>query len=168
MNTLSLKISGCPRGHASVLIDGKKTKLKFNQYGNFEGTYTTDKSSIELSIYKYLEINGKLWFLMSLVFFFVGILGILDPWYDKSCIVFAYQVKIDLNETCEVKLALNRYSNNGRAYEISTECKYQEITNVYYVDNKAKKRLKIMKFVKFVLWILAVALIVWIIAKRIG
>ena len=62
MNTLSLKISGCPRGHASVLIDGKKPKLKFNQYGNFEGTYTTDKSSIELSVYKYLEINGKLWF----------------------------------------------------------------------------------------------------------
>lgn len=168
MNTVNLKINNFPRGHVSALIDGKKTKLKFNKYGNLEGTYTTDKSSIELSIYKYLEINGKLWFLMSLIFFFVGLMGILDPWYDKSCIVFAYKVKIDLNENSDVKLALNRYSNNGRAFEISTECKCQEITNIYYIDTKAKKRLRIMKFVKLGLWVLAIALIVWIIAKKIG
>lgn len=168
MNTLNLKISGCPKGQATVLVDNKKLKMKRNNYGNMEGTFQTDKSSVEISVYKYLEINGKLWALMSLIFFVISLFGILEPRYDKHCIVYAYKIKVDLNETSEVKLALNGYSNNGRAFEISTECQNQELTNIYYVDNKAKKRLKIMKVVKIFMWIGLIVGIIVAIAKMIG
>lgn len=168
MNTLKLKISGCPKGQATVLVDNQKFKAKRNNYGNIEGTFQTEKSSVEISIYKYLEINGKLWVLMSLIFFVISLFGILEPRYDKHCIVYAYKIKVDLNETSEVKLALNGYSNNGRAFEISTECQNQELTNIYYVDNKAKKRLKIMKVVKIFMWIGLIVGIIVAIAKMIG
>ena len=53
MNTLKLKISGCPKGQATVLVDNQKFKAKRNNYGNIEGTFQTEKSMLYFSCPSY-------------------------------------------------------------------------------------------------------------------
>ena len=79
MNNINIKIAGAnDKFRPNVFIDGKEVKYTKNNNGALELNYATEKDSIEISICKYLEISGKLWFLMSLFFFVISLFGIFD------------------------------------------------------------------------------------------
>ena len=161
MNNINIKIAGAnDKIRPNVFIDGKEVKYTKNNYGDLELNYATEKDSIEISICKYLEISGKLWFLMSLFFFVISLFGIFDAQYDKKCIVIDCKYKIKLKEQTNIKFTLCNIENTGRAVVWEGDCECEQIKNEGYIDKKAKKRLKIMLAVKILMWI---ALIVGII-----
>ena len=48
--------------------------MEKNKYGNIDITQQLDKDNVEIKICKYFELNGKLWFLMSMLFFIISLL----------------------------------------------------------------------------------------------
>ena len=166
MNSIKVDILGGLDVKPTLMIDNQFVKIKKDKFGNYQANFQTEKDTVELAVYKYLELKSKLWFLMAFVFFVISLFGILNPRYDKSCIVLEYKIKIKLNSQTEIKLAMNKFQNNGRAYEISTDCKYEEITNLYYVDQVAKKRLKILKVITIISWVILVILGLYLLVNK--
>lgn len=166
MKELSLKLTGAANIKPIINIDGNNVKFKKNKFDSFETKFSTDKDRVEISIYKFLEINGKLWFLMSMIFFIISLFGILDVRYERSCIVLDCKFVINLKEKSDIVITFNSLKDKGKAVEIKTDCDFEEISNNYYVDLKAKKRLKILLAVKILLWIALLATIIGILISK--
>ena len=166
MNSLFLKIRGASKLNATVLCDNKPVKFTKNKYGGYETTYETTAKRVNVKIYKYLEINNPLWWLFSWIFFIISIFGILEPKYDKRCLVINADFDIDLDgQVTEVVMSVNNLSSGGKAINVETKTNYTENANNYFVDYKAKKRLKIMKIVKWLTFFACIILLVLFIIK---
>ena len=165
MKNVNLKIKGIGRLKPVVCVDGKQLKFKKNNFGSYEKTISTDKDKMEIVIYRYLEINGRLWWLISILQFLVSIFGLLDTMKEKGCVIIDCKLIVDLNssENCNIDLAIDENSENGKAVNVATELAVEEIVNRSYVDEKAKKRLKIMKFVKLFVFIAIVIGLIFLI-----
>lgn len=166
MKTLKVSLISGLHSHLCATIDNTPIKLKKNRNGTYEGVYTTEKDNVELCVYKYLEIKSKLWLLMSLLFFIVSLFGILSPRYDKRCIVLEYKVNLKLKDNTEVKLSANRFVNGGKAFEITTNAEHKELKNLIYVDNIAKKRLRILRVIEAIMWVVLVIVLIAVLAKK--
>lgn len=162
MKNIKLKIKGYGALKPTVKVDGKQMKFKKNEFGSFESQVQTDKDKVQIEIYRYLEINSRLWWLTQIFFFIISIFGILDPLKEKNCVVIDYKSELDLTnvESASVDLAINTAKNDGKAIELKSEAPCVEQTNEFYVDNKAKKRVKIMKFVKLFVFLACVAIVI--------
>ncbi len=159
MKNIKLKIKGYGALKPVVKVDGKVIKFKKNEFGSFESNVQTEKEKVQIEIYRYLEINSRLWWLTQIFFFVISIFGILDPLKEKSCVVIDYKSELDLTtaESASVELAINTAKTDGKAIELKSECACVEETNEFYVDKKAKKRVKIMKAVKLLVFLACVA-----------
>lgn len=166
MKTLNLVITSGLNAHLCALVDGTPVKLAKNKMGSYEGVYTTEKDTVELCVYKYLELKSKLWLLMSLVFFVVSLFGILSPRYDRHCVTIEYKASIKLKDNTDVTLSSNKFVDNGKAFELTSNAEVNETTNLIYTDKVAKKRLRILRAIEAVLWVALIALIIALIAKR--
>lgn len=165
MKELNFKIKGTKQLKPTIKVDGKQLKFKKNEFGSHESKFVTDKDKIEVCIYRYLEINSPLWFIMSIFFYIISIFGLLDPIREKQPIVLDYKVELDLTkiDKANIDFTLNQLQNEGKAIEIKTDVPVNEISNVYYLDKKAEKRLKIMKAVKILLFIAAVVGLIFLV-----
>ena len=166
MNNVNLKITGGVDLNPSIQIDNAPVKLKKNKYGSLEGCYQTDKSEIELVVCRYLELNSKLWLLMSLVFFFISLFGIFNPPYDKKCIQIDYSAKIKLKENNDLKIKISTQNVGDKAVEVESDTEVSEINNSFGVDAVAKKRLKIVRIIEFAIWIVTIAIVILLLAKK--
>ena len=166
MNTLNLKILGAGKINPTINIDGKSVKFKKNEFGSYSTNFTTEKEQVEIVIYKYLEINGKLWFLMSILFFIISLFGLLDTRYDRKCVVVDCKFLVNLQEKTEMTIKVNSLTNEGKAVECTCNTEFQEISNQYYVDKRAKKRLKILLAVKIILWLALMGTVIALVATR--
>lgn len=165
MKNVNLKIKGVGRLKPVVCVDGKQIKFKKNNFGSYEKSISTEKDKMEIVIYRYLEINGRLWWLISILQFLVSLFGILDTMKEKNCTIIDCKLVVDLNsaENRNIDLAINENAKNGKSVSITTELEVEEVTNRSYVDEKAKKRFKIMKFVKLFVFIAAVVGLIFLI-----
>lgn len=166
MNQLNLKMSGMFNVKPVIFIDDKPVKCKKNNYGNIDISQQFDKDKVEVKICKYFELNGKLWFLMSMLFFIISFFGILDVPYNKKCIAIDCRFTIALSEKTNVKIKFNKLSEQGRAVEIESEANIEEICNEYYVDMRAKKRRKILIITKLLIWLALIIGVVCFLALR--
>ena len=157
MNKLNLKLINVVNLSPTILVDNKKVKPKKNQFGSYAITHETEKDEVEIKIFKYLEINGKLWFLMGMIFFIISIFGILDYRLDRKCIIIDCCLKIKLNENTNAELKFNSFVSSGEAYTIKTDAQVEQISNRYFVDTQAKKRVKILIITKLLCWVALIA-----------
>lgn len=155
MKTVNLKIKGIGNLKPIVAIDGKHIKFKKNEFGSYEKTIETENDKMEITIRKYLEINGRIWWLISIFQFIVSIFGLLDTMKEKFCTVIDFKMIVDLNSSTNTNLQLTIDCNKetGKAVAVESELAVEEVVNTFYEDKKAKKRLKIMKFVKVFVFI---------------
>lgn len=163
MRTLNLRVRGYKNVSPVVKIDGKLIKLKKNKFGSYGIDYETEQDKVEVTIYKYLEINGKLWWLLTPLFFIISIFGLLDPLRDGKPIVVDGRFVIDMtsSENRKVDLVLERFAEEeGKAFSIEGDLKVEEIANSYFVDKKAKTRQMIMRFVKAGIIVMAVLVLI--------
>ena len=168
MNNVNLKVTGGIGLNPNVIIDNNPVKLKKNKYGSLDGNYQTENSEIELKVCRYLELSGKLWLLMSMVFFIISIFGIFNPPYDRKCIQIDYLCKIKLKETNDIKIKINTQSAGDKAIEVESDCEIEEITNSFQIDKVAKKRLVIVRIIEVALWVALVGVIIFLLAKKNG
>lgn len=168
MNNLSLKLVNAGSFNPTILIDGKTVKQKKNKYGSYEINYSTANSKAEIRVYRYLELGGKLWPLMSLLFFVISVFGIFDIPYSKKSVVLDCCFNVDLSENTKVKFTFNDPAKTEKAITIESESNVQEIKNIFYVDKKVDLRRKILMIVKTVVWIGLALLVGILVIKKIG
>ena len=167
MREVNIRIRGADRIRPIIAVDGKQLKYKKNDFATYEAKFQTDKDKIEVCLYKYLEISGKLWWLMSIIFFLLSCFGIFDFVRDKKCIVVDCKFVLDLksSENNKFDIICNVIKDSGRAVEIETDYQFVEERNYFYIDQVAKKRLKIMKGIKFAILVVAVVCLGLLISK---
>ena len=89
-------------------------------------------------------------------FFFISIFGIFDIKLDKKCLKIDYHIKVKVSENSNLRLSLNNDKNNP--INLETKCEYTVINNNSFIDETAKKRLKILKISKIVCWLLLIGI----------
>lgn len=169
MKTLQISLKGTQKFVPTVLVDGKVVKLKKNQFGNFTGTYQTEKDEVSVVIQKYQELSGKFWFLMSMLFFVISIFGIFDkPMGKKNTVIDA---KFDVKLTQDITYfdaTLNLPQQNSRAMDVEIGGgEFKEVCNLCYEDNVVKKRKKILIFTKLAIWVVLIVAVALIVAKNV-
>lgn len=154
MNTLKISFVFSYFENPLVYIDDKLISPKRNNFGNYTYTLKTDSDKVNLKIINVHELDSKLWFILSYLFFLISFLGIFDKRLDKSCKKFQYESTINLIENSELTIEL------PRSYKFSTETIISKgnvnedvITNNFYIDNKLKQKIKILKIAKILTWI---------------
>lgn len=168
MKSLNLKLVGInSKFKPLVSIDGKLINLKKNKYGSYESNYETEKDAVEISVNRELELKSKLWWLYSLITFIISVFGILEPAYDRKCIMTDCKFNVKLNDTNDVKMRFNPLTSQGKAIELETQNEYSEEKNEYFVDKQVKKRRKISILFKVLVWIAIIILAIYFINKGI-
>ena len=161
MKKLNLKITGHPHLDTYFLVDGKSVKGKKNKFGNISKFVETDKNEVEIAIFNFDEMQGKLWFLTSFVFFIVSIFGLLDVRANKKCRLIDCKLKVKLDkEENDLNITYNQFENNGCAIHFESDSAVEVISNRYYINEDVKKRVKIMKWVKIVTVIVAIIILI--------
>ena len=148
MNKLNMKISGINAKGIDIKVDDKKVKIVKNKFGNRVVEYETENPTVNIKIKKYLEINSRAWFFWQLLFFFVSFFGIFDIRADRRCVILDCEFDVKLEEITTLNISMNYAKSVEKALKIDSNAEVNEIKNVAYVDEKAKKRMKIMRFVK--------------------
>ena len=141
MNELKVKLTGL-NDKCSISIDGTPLKFKKNKFGSIEATHKTDKTKVELSVVKYLEINSKLWWLWQIIYFFLSVFGLFDVFKDKKCLVIEAKFNINLKEQTEIMLQLNRQRNDNKALSVKTTAEFEEIKNVSGIGDAIFEKIK--------------------------
>lgn len=153
MNKLNLKISGINAKGVDVRIDGEHVKITKNKFGNKVVEYETENPTVNIKIKKYLEINSRAWFFWQLLFFFVSLFGIFDIRQDKRCLVLDCEFEVKLEEITTMNISMNYAKSVEKALKVDCNAEVNEIKNLAYVDERAKKRMKIMRFVKIFIFV---------------
>lgn len=151
---------GCPH----VTIDNRPVKLKVKG-GDYLGCVETEKSNVELCMTRLYELEGKCWFLMSMLFFFISILGIFDVRREKRFNSFEYKATLVLHGDAHLQFKPYEFKENERALAIANDCEVYEHTNVYTVKNFLKKRRRILILTKLLVWLALIAAVIVIVVQ---
>ena len=164
MNKLNMKINGVNTRGLDIKIDDKKVNLLKNKFGNKAVIYETENPTVNIKIEKYLEINSKAWLLWQMLFFFLSVFGIFDFKLDKKCVIIDCEFEVKLEEITTLNISMNYVRSLEKALKVDSNADIKEIKNVAYVDEQAKKRMKVLKITKIctfaALLVLAVVLLV--------
>lgn len=171
MKTLNLKLQGGYEIRPAIEIDGQIIPYKRNKHQSTMITFQTEKECVDIKIKNILEINGPWWWFMQMFFFIISIFGILNPRLGKNCYIVDYQATIDLpNEQNDVTLKFNMTKDGEKAIDVLSEAKPKdEKSNLYTLDQTAKKRKKILKISYIISWIvliIIVAIILFVVLKK--
>ena len=163
MKRLILKIASHSSIDSYFLVDGKRVKSKKDNFGKKCSTIETENDEVEIKIFDFDEMQGKLCFVSSLVFFIISIFGILDIKYKKNCRSIDCKLKVKLkNEENQLKISYNKFEDNEAAVNCEGDCEVEVISNKYYINEVSKKRFKIMKWVKIAVFVLAIVSLILI------
>ena len=101
MNEINFKMRIGAISNPPFTFDGEA--VKFEKSGSdYVGNFKTDKDTVELEIFRYHEMSGKLWWLFSLLFFIVSVFGIFDMRLDRHGICIKYKSILHLKEKSKV------------------------------------------------------------------
>lgn len=152
MRELEVKITGQQaHGESSIHIDGQPVTFKNNEFGSSVCKYQTEKDKLNIKIFRVLDVGGIVWFITQLLFFIISIFGIFDVHRKERCIIVDFEIDVDLKEENKITLQFGSPQEQGKAIEVQTDLAYEEVTNNFFVDVKAKKTLKILRVAKIIL-----------------
>lgn len=170
MKTLNLKIQGGLELNPLVEIDGKVVDCKKNKDGTIEIKHQTENESANISIKNVLEINGRCWWLVQMLYYIVSLFGILNPRLPKVCYNVEYQAKVNLIDgDNNLTLKFCHLKKNGKAIEADGGLNIEETINESSIDEKAKKRRKwllISQLIGWFLLVIAISLTLFFVFKK--
>lgn len=170
MKTLNLKIQGGLELNPLIEIDGKAVDYKRNKDGNIEIKHQTENDCANVSVKNVLEINGRCWWLVQMLYFIISLFGLLNPRLPKACYKLEYQAKVNLTDgDNNLTLKFCNLKNNGKAVEVVSELNIEEEINESSIDQKAKKRKKwllVSQLIGWVLLVIALSLTLFFVFKR--
>ena len=165
MNKLNLKLMNPQENQIFCTINDEIIKFKKDKSGHAVYEHQTEDQSVEIRVFKYLEVNSPLYFLWQILFFFVSIFGVFNKPLDKHCIVVEYKAKINLKEETNVKIKLNFLPQKKIGAVVESDTEIFEETNRVFVDKEAKKRKKKLLITQAFLWVMLACLIAFLIIK---
>lgn len=154
MNKLTLNLYRTRGVLPNVMINGKLVKMKKVKKATYYQTVKeidSDKAKIE--IFRFQEINSRLWFLMYFLYFIISVGGIFDIPFNKKPLTIQSIYEVDLTEDCIVNISMENDIKNNVATKIVTDLTYRQGINACSLDLKAKKRIKIYRILKVLTWI---------------
>lgn len=152
MKELEIKLTGVQTlGETIVKIDDKPIKLKKNEFGNLICKYQTNNDRVNIKVFRMLDVGGPLWFITQLFFFLISIFGIFDVHHKERCMIIDFETEVELKEENKITLQLNSPQENEKAVALQTNLTYEELSNKYLLDMKAKKTLKGLRLTKIFL-----------------
>ena len=167
MRDLEIKLtSQYDMGEMLVKVDDKPVNLKRNKSGGLIGSCQTENHKVKIQVYRLLDVGGTLWFITQLLFFLVSIFGIFDARHKEKCVVMEYEADVELGENNSITLKLNQQKENEKAVTVETTLAVEELTNRYFVDTKAKKKLKWLKLSKLFLTLGIIAIIIAVLVVK--
>ena len=164
MNAVNITLNSPYVRSVYVFADGKMLNLK--KQGKSRGCRVeTEKDEIEITVCRITEACGRFWFLYSMLFFFISVLGIFDAKTDKRYYFIRFKTVLSLKGEHDVTLNVNRYGGDKTqqrqiAVNCVCNCFRNEYENEFYIDEKVKKRLKALKITKLLVWLAAIVAIV--------
>lgn len=168
MNILNIKLTGERNlGNAVLLIDGEQTRFRKNKFGNIVASHQTEKEKVKIEVYRALDVGGVLWFITQLFFFIISIFGLFDIHLKQRYMGLVYEAKIELKEENNIVLRCNIPRDNSKVFDVETNLVIEEIENKFYVDEKAKKTLKILLISKIVLALAIIGIAIAIIITQV-
>ena len=155
MNTLRLVLCGNPGFVPSVSIDGKLVRTSRDAAGNRICTYSTSADTVQVAVVRCFETNCRGWFFLALLFYIVGLFGILSPGYTRRCMSIDYRFDISVGAQSEAYVCFYGARDGCRAAELRTACAAAEHANCFYFDRRAKKRARLLALSRALLVIAA-------------
>ncbi len=155
MKKLTLTFINSVATETAVVIDNKLLSGKIKK-GKTYYEYETEKDEVTLNIFSVHEFTGKFWWLFAFIYYVISVFGLFNPKYETKGKVFNYKANVTLTENTEIILAYP-ISKVGQKALVFKNAEYLDNeSNVYYVDEKIKKRIKGFIPVKIITFILAV------------
>ena len=165
MNKLVLKVMN-PQNNGTVLyISDEIVKPEKDKQGHETYIYETGGTSVNVSLYKYLEVNNPAYFLWQIFFFIISLFGLFDKRQDKACTILKYRSTITLNGSTDVTMRITKSKKDVTAVQLETPTEVVEHENVRMTDKKAKKKLKALKLTKFFLFVAVMIGLVFILVN---
>lgn len=168
MNKLVLKLMNPQHNGTIVYVDNKIITPQKDKNGHEIYEYETNGSTVDVSLYKYLEVNSPAYFLWQILFFFVSIFGIFDKRPDKGCVILKYHSTITLDGGTEIIMRVNKNKKDVTAVQLEGAQHVVEHENIRMTDKKAKKKLKGLRITKFFLFVAFVIGIIFLVTSIIG
>lgn len=159
MGKLNLKIISGQLPDTICLVNGKRITDKRNKFGNIEETIENNNDFNEIEMVSFREINGKCWFFLEIILYFISIFGIFDVKKEKKGKSLKFKMKVQNSDNVDLKLIFNPFENGKEALRVESNGTYQIIENSYFIGEKIVKRLKTLKITKIMIFILFVVLI---------
>lgn len=168
MNELNLHVLKSPYiTSPSITIDGNPVPVTRDSKTQRDFChYTTDKDCVEIVVTKHYELEGKWWFLMSMLFFFISVLGIFDVRMGKKFYTLNYRAKLHLNGNTDLRLQFLKFSEGERAMELLGDVEVEELENVYHENKQLAKRRRALIWCKVLVWLaLLGGLLFWVVSQ---
>lgn len=154
MKQIELKITGVLDKIPEVTIDDQVMKFKKNGFGNLICIANTENERVCIRVKNYLDVGGVGWFLFQIFLFLISIFGLFDIHKKERCFRISFEANVLLKEENKIALQLTSPKESGKAIHIQTNLVNEEVVNEYYIDDQARRKLKILKWVKILLTIL--------------
>ena len=156
MNTFRLNISGALGFDPVVSMDGKLVRVERDRVGNRFCTYSTQADTVRVAIGRYFETRVRGWFWLALLFFVLGLFGLIAPGYTRRCMSVDCQFDIGVAGNAAANVRFGPAQDGVRAAAIETARPVSEIANRFYFDRRAKRRASLLILVRIVLFVAAV------------
>ena len=154
MASLEMKFTGYNDALQCMTVNGKYVKVK-RQKGYSTCSAECEGDKAEVIIYRTHHYVGKGWFIWNLLYFIVSIFGIFDVRQNKKFLVADCRFNVDIKENKSLSLKILPFAS-GKLLEFENPEGIEEIQNLHFRDNEAKKKHKIMNWCKVAVFAVAV------------
>ncbi len=145
----TLEIIGHDKAITNLTINGVRQKFKDTDRKSKICTYSSESQSVEVMVYETHQFTGKCWFLWWLLFYVISIGGIFDVKQNRHCKVTYCRFVINSKTDTHTFLEIQDIKKSNKFATITTiDGEMQEIANMQYYDEKAKKLRKRMNVLK--------------------
>lgn len=147
----------------SVYVDGKPMDVKYCGKNDSECTFTTEKNTVEITLTKRYEMEGKGWFWINVLYFIISVFGIFDAREGRRFQTYTYTALLHLNGSHKLEVSINKFVEGQRALEVSGNCVIEEKENVFFIRQDLRKRHKKLVWFKVCMWLALIGVIIGII-----
>ena len=168
MNELNLQIAkSSVITSPSVYIDGNAVPITRGKNSQRDVcSYSTDKDYVEIVVAKRYELEGKWWFLMSMLFFFISVLGIFDTRIGKRFYSVNYRARVYLKGNANLQMSFNMFREGERAIELKGDAEIEELENQYGLNKTLRKRRRMLIWCKVLVWLaILIGVLIWVTSK---
>ncbi|MGN0772080.1 MAG: hypothetical protein ACI4MI_05800 [Christensenellales bacterium] len=158
MSTITIKIKAQKKYALQVRADGKVVKGKKDKSGFSVYTFDSNDTQSIVEICNVNELSSPLWWLWSIFYFIISLLGIFDPGYGNNYFDVRCKFAVDCTHDGIVEVRVGMSDNGVRRNVWRSDSRVREIENEFCKNEKIAKRIKLNKILKVVLWVAIVAI----------